>query len=110
MTKRTKIITGAVIASAAVATAIGGAVAAGVGGDDDGTEVPITGEALERASAVALDHVGEGTVTETEEGDEDSYYEVEVRLDDGSELDVQLDRDFNVVSSAVDGPDGADDD
>ena len=42
-------------------------------------------------------------MTETEEGDEDSYYEVEVTLDDGSQVDVQLDRDFNVVGREADG-------
>jgi uncharacterized membrane protein YkoI len=88
-----------------MAIAAGGiALATGAGSDDDGTEVPISGEALERASAVALDHVAEGRVTGTEEGDEDSYYEVEVRLDDGREVDVQLDRDFNVVGSEKDTP------
>ena len=43
-----------------------------------------------------------GTVTETEVGDEESYYEVEVTRPDGSQVDVQLDRDFNVVSSSAD--------
>ena len=43
-----------------------------------------------------------GKVTETEVGDEESYYEVEVTRPDGSQVDVQLDRDFNVVSSATD--------
>ncbi len=62
--------------------------------------MPITGDALATASAVALDHLGEGRVTETEEGDEESYYEVEVTLDNGREVDVQLDRDFNVVAAA----------
>jgi hypothetical protein len=37
-------------------------------------------------------------VTDTEVGDEESYYEVEVTRDDGSQVDVQLDRDFNVVA------------
>ncbi len=64
--------------------------------------LPITGAALERASAVALDHTGGGQVTETEVGDEDSYYEVEVTLDDGSQVDVQLDREFNVVGADAD--------
>ena len=67
--------------------------------DDDATERSITGTDLERASEVALDHTGGGEVTETEVGDEESYYEVEVTLDDGSQVDVQLDRDFNVVGS-----------
>ena len=49
------------------------------------------GPALDKASAAALEHTGEGRVTETEVGDEESYYEVEVTLDDGSQVDVQLD-------------------
>ena len=57
---------------------------------------------MDRASAAALEHTGGGEVTETEVGDEESYYEVEVTLDDGSETDVQLDRDFNVVGSEAD--------
>jgi uncharacterized membrane protein YkoI len=71
--------------------------------DDDGTDVAITdATALQKASAAALKYTGEGRVTETEEGDEDSYYEVEVTLDDGSQVDVQLDRQFKVVSSESD--------
>jgi hypothetical protein len=41
-------------------------------------------------------------VTETEVGDEESYYEVEVTLDDGSQVDVQLDENVNVVGSSAD--------
>ncbi|MDH3706854.1 MAG: hypothetical protein OES57_12360 [Acidimicrobiia bacterium] len=103
--------TKAIIAIATVGVAAGvtaGGVLAASTGDDN--EQPITGPALERASAAALAHVGEGTVTETEVGDEDSFYEVEVRLADGSELDVQLDEQFNVVSSETDDPNEADDD
>lgn len=66
---------------------------------NEGPDVPITGPDLERASAVALDFTGEGRVTATEVEDEESYYEVEVTLDDGSEVDVQLDEDFNVVGT-----------
>lgn len=73
------------------------------GRDDDGTEVAISGDGLSRASAVALDYTGEGTVSGTEEGDEESYYEVEVTLDDGSQVDVQLNKSFEVVSSENDG-------
>lgn len=65
----------------------------------EGPDVPITGPDLDRASAVALEHLGEGRVTDTEIEDEESYYEVEVRRDDGSEVDVQLDEDFNVVGT-----------
>jgi hypothetical protein len=101
MQKRTRIA----IAAAAVVgvAAVGGgvAVAAGVG-DDDGTETPITGSELDRATDAALEHTGEGEVTETEKGDEESLYEVEVRLDDGSQVDVQLDENFEVVSADPD--------
>jgi hypothetical protein len=38
-----------------------------------------------------------GVVTGTEVGDEESYYEVEVNTDEGRQVDVQLDRSFNVV-------------
>jgi hypothetical protein len=63
----------------------------------EGPDVAITGTDLETASAAAIAHLGEGTVTATEVGDEESYYEVEVRVDDGSEVDVQLDEEFNFV-------------
>jgi len=65
-------------------------------------DVAVTGTELERASAVALAHTGQGRVSDTEVGDEDSYYEIEVTLDDGSQVDVQLDKAFNVVSAAAD--------
>jgi len=90
--------------------AVGGgvAVAAG-GGDDDATDTPITGSELDRASAAALEHTGEGRVTETEKGDEESLYEVEVTLDDGSQVDVQLDENFDVVGDEADSDSGEDD-
>jgi uncharacterized membrane protein YkoI len=105
MNRKTKGTVLAVATIAVVGTGAGVAVAAG--GDD--SESPITGTALEQASAAALEHTGEGRVTETEVGDEESYYEVEVTLDDGSETDVQLDEDFNVVSSSADDDGAADD-
>jgi len=106
MNTRTKaLIAGGAVAAAALA---GTAVAAAGGGDDN--EAPITGSALDLATAAALEHTGQGRVTETEVGDEDSYYEVEVTLEDGSRIDVQLDRDFQVVDDEVDGQgDGEDD-
>ena len=92
-----------VIAGAAVAALAAGGVGVAVGtGDDDATEKAITGSALDRASAAALEHTGGGRVTGTEIRDEESYYEVEVSGDDGA-VDVQLDRDFNVVGSEGDG-------
>lgn len=98
----------AVLALAVAGLAAGIAVAStagSAGGDDDeGTDVPITGAALDQASASALAHTGGGRVTETEVGDEESLYEVEVTLDDGSQLDVQLDEGFNVVGTEAEGP------
>lgn len=100
MDKRTKIVIGAAAGLVVVAGGAGAAVAAG-GGDD--SEEPITGDALDRATTAALEHTGEGQVTETEVGDEESLYEVEVTLDDGTQVDVQLDEDFNVVGDERDG-------
>ncbi len=57
-----------------------------------GSDKAITGSALDRASQAALKETGGGKVTETEAGDEESYYEVEVTKADGSQVDVQLDR------------------
>jgi hypothetical protein len=92
---------GTMIAGTALAAlAVGGVAIAG--NDDDGSERPITGSALDRAGAAALDHTGDGKVTDTEVGDEESYYEVEVTRGDGSEVDVQLDRGFEVVGSEGD--------
>ncbi|MGH9157067.1 MAG: hypothetical protein ACRD1K_14775 [Acidimicrobiales bacterium] len=92
------IIAGGAVAVAAV-TGTGIAVAGG--GDDH--EAPITGGALEKATAAALARTGGGKVTETEVGDEESLYEVEVTLDDGTQVDVQLDKDFHVVGTKADG-------
>jgi uncharacterized membrane protein YkoI len=109
--RRTKLIAGAgTVAALAVGTGAG--IAAAGGGDDD--EAPITGEALDKASAAALEDTGGGRVTGTEVGDEESYYEVEVTLEDGSQVDVQLDKSFQVVGSSADHEDdegsGNDDD
>ena len=98
------------IAGAAVVGIAAGGTGLAVAGTSDDDEQPITGPALERASAVALEFTGEGRVSDTEVGDEDSYYEVEVTLDDGSEVDVQLDEDFNVVGSEAETPGEPDDD
>jgi hypothetical protein len=102
MKTRRKIVIG-VGAGALVLVAVGGAVVATTGADDD--DVPITGDALGRASEAALGYLGEGRVTGTEVGDEESFYEVEVTLDDGTQVDVQLDEAFNVVGSEADGTD-----
>lgn len=101
MRTRNKILIAA--GATALVLGVGGGVAAATGvADDDATDEPISGSALERASQAALEHTGEGRVTETEVGDEESYYEVEVTLDDGRQVDVQLDKDFHVVGSSAD--------
>jgi len=108
MKKKIAIGTASIVAAGAAAAGI--AVA---GGGDD-SEAPIEGAALDKASEVALEETGGGTVTDTETGDEESYYEVEVTLDDGTQTDVQVNRNFDVVGSEDDpaGEDesGADDD
>ncbi len=70
---------------------------------DDGADVAISGSALERASAAALDYLGEGRITDTEVGDEEGFYEVEVTLPDGTQVDVHLDEDFTVLGEETDG-------
>jgi uncharacterized membrane protein YkoI len=94
----------AVAALGAGGTAIAGAT--GGGDDGGGHDKAIAGSALDRASAAALKATGGGKVSETEVGDEESYYEVEVTRADGSQVDVQLDRDFNVVGQKADHEDG----
>jgi uncharacterized membrane protein YkoI len=71
-------------------------------GDDDATDKPIGGQALDRAGAAALAETGGGEVSETEVGDEEGAYEVEVTRADGSQVDVHLDKSFNVLSSVGD--------
>jgi uncharacterized membrane protein YkoI len=98
---------GIALAVAAIAAlAIGGSAiagAAGGGGEDNGGgDKAITGQALDQASTAALKATGGGKVTQTEVGDEESYYEVEVTRADGSQVDVQLDRSFQVVGQKAD--------
>jgi hypothetical protein len=66
------------------------------------TDMPIKGDALARASTAALAHTRAGAVTETEVGDEEGFYEVEVTLADGSQVDVHLTETFTVLGSVSD--------
>ena len=106
--KRTKLLsTGAILAGAGAV--VGGGIAVAVASGEDAppeNETSITGEALERASSAALAIVGEGSVTDTEIGDEESLYEVEVTRPDGSQVDVQLDASFNLVETIPDSDTG----
>ena len=101
MTRRTKIL----IAAGVLVGAASGIAAANI----PDSETPITGPALEQASEAALSHTGGGVVTDTEVGDEESLYEVEVTLDDGTQVDVQLDEAFEVVGTETDDHDEDDD-
>ncbi|PJJ72690.1 YpeB-like protein with putative protease inhibitory function [Diaminobutyricimonas aerilata] len=72
--------------------------------DDDA----LAGDALDRASEVALAEVGDGSVTDSERRDGGGF-ELEITRPDGREIDVLLDGDYEVV--AVDrGDDGRDGD
>lgn len=100
MRNRSKLL---IIGGAALALAAGGTgVARGTGGDDRSGQ-PIIGSALQRAKAAALAETGGGQVIATEFRDEEGYYEVEVARDDGSQVDVHLNRDFSVTDSSADG-------
>ena len=109
MKRRIVLIVALVIALGALSAGI--AIAAGVGEDDK----PLTGSALDKASAAALKHTGGGTVVETEVGDDGAAYGVEIRRADGSQVEVSLDANFNVIGGEADDDganeqDGQDDD
>jgi hypothetical protein len=84
----------------------GGAAYALATGDDDAGDTPITGSALDRASAAALAHTGGGRVTGSEAGDEEGAYEIEVTLPDGAQVDVHLDDAFRVIGTQDDAEHG----
>ncbi len=107
MRRTTRIVIAAAVTVGGLATAGIAAVSAST---DDDTDTPISGTDLQQASDAALASTGQGRVTGTEVGDEESYYEVEVTLDDGTEVDVQLDANFNVVGSKADSADSEQDD
>ena len=91
-----------IIAGAAAVIAGGAGVAAAAGSSGEGPDVAISGDALQKASDAALAATGGGKVTGSEVDDDESYYEVEVTKDDGSQVDVQLDENFSVVGSKAD--------
>ena len=111
MNRRIKVIIASVALIAAAIAGVGFATGSGSDNDDD---IPITGEALIKATEAALEHTGGGVVTETEtevqdeEDEGEGFYEVEVRLDDGSQMAVHLDENFNVLGSEADDADNDD--
>jgi len=100
MRRRTKISIGTAAAAVIIGIGAGGVAAAADTGGDDSADVPLTGTDLQRASEAALAETGGGEVVDSEvEGDENGY-EVEVNLDDGRQIEVQLDESFAVVGSS----------
>jgi len=97
-----KVIIGAAVALVLLVGA-GVAYANGSSGGDSSGDGPeqSTGPGMERAKSVALEQVN-GRVTATEFQDEEGYYEVEVTRDDGSQVDVHLDKNYNVLSTPDD--------
>ncbi|TFD51136.1 hypothetical protein E3T43_17250 [Cryobacterium sp. Hh7] len=83
--------------AAGVVLLLGGAGIALAVSDND-NDGPLTGETLDRASNAALAEVGPGTVTNADRNDDGgSAYDLEVRLDDGTTVDVELNDAFDVV-------------
>lgn len=98
MRRRTTLIAGGVLAAAAIAGGTGIAVANGAGDNN----APLEGSTLDEAVAAALEATGGGEVLETEVGDEGSAYGVEIRLEDGSQVEVNLDSSFRVINQEAD--------
>jgi hypothetical protein len=103
-----------VAAAVAMLVALGGA---GVAYANSGSEEHLTGPDAQKAKSAAIAAVGGGTVTEVErdDGDGSGAYEVEVKREDGSQVEVHLDGDLKVVGQEADedGPndqDGPNDD
>lgn len=90
MERKRKWIAGGALALLVVGGTTGFAIATS---DDDR---PLTGSALDKATAAALAYTGGGTVIETEVGDDGAAYGVEIRLDDGRVVEVALDERFQV--------------
>ena len=90
------------------AVAIAGAVGAGPAGSETGDDQELIGSIRDQAVDAALKATGGGTVTETEMGDDGAAYGVEVLVPGSREVEVNLDRNFNVIGQESDG-DGDDD-
>jgi hypothetical protein len=120
MKKRTIWITSAAAAGvlALGGTAIAYASTDGFEADDDRTGTSqgaersdeLTGADLEQATDAALAETGEGEVVDAErEDDRDAAFEVDVKLDSGTYVEVSLDENFDVVTVEDDDADDADD-
>ncbi len=114
MTRRNRLIAIS-LALMAIGTGAGIVVANGAADTENDTDAPLVGTDLDRATEAALAHTGGGTVIESEVGDDGAAYGIEIRLDDGSVVEVNLDSSFAVIGSEADEdganePEGANDD
>jgi hypothetical protein len=98
MDRKRRWIIGGTLALVVVGGTTGFAIANA--GDDDR---PLTGSALDQATAAALEYTGGGTVIESEVGDDGAAYGVGVRREDGSIVEVSLDGDFRVIGDDDEG-------
>jgi hypothetical protein len=114
MKARTRWLSGGALLAVIVGGAGGVAWAVPTADDDE----PLTGQTLERASDAALAATGGGAVVDSEVGDDGAAYSVEVRTEDGRQLEVDLDESFKVIAqepdddsadATTDDADGADD-
>ena len=98
-----------IAAAVAMLLALGGAGIAYANGGD--SEEQLTGPEAQKAKSAAIAAVGGGTVTEVErdDGNGTGAFEVEVKRDDASQVEVHLDRHLNVVGREAD-EDGPNDD
>ncbi|WP_104135251.1 MULTISPECIES: PepSY domain-containing protein [unclassified Cryobacterium] len=86
------------IATAAGVVLLLGGAGIAIAVSDNDNDGPLTGETLDRASNAALAEVGPGTVTNADRNDDGgSAYDLEVRLDDGTTVNVELNNAFDVV-------------
>lgn len=98
-TKRVLIPTAAVVA----ALSVGGVVWASTASAD------LQGSERDRASSAATSAVGGGKVIDAESSDDPGEaYEVEVRKDDGTEVEVTLDKNLKVIGQDADDRDDND--
>ncbi|UMG94412.1 PepSY domain-containing protein [Nocardioides sp. TF02-7] len=101
--RRKRVIIPAVATVAVLA--VGGTVWTSTAADD------VDGEERDRVAAAATEAAGGGTAVDVETSDDQGEaYEVEVRLEDGSEVDVTLDDDLQVVTRETEDVDDTDDD
>jgi hypothetical protein len=101
-----------IIGAAVAAAALGGATVAVAAGNlvvDDltsngGSQSTLSQADRDKAVQAALAKVGPGTVTDVEGGgDPGSAYEVEIRLNSGAEVEVNLGPDFQVLNQGTEG-------